>query len=296
MTDVVDLACFSYLATARLMTVDQYPAADTGTEVHDVTRSLAGDGPITALTAAGLGLTCALVANRVGTDTAGALLLDRLDGAGVVHRLAKRIDGSTPEITVVIDRQGTRTWFAHLAQATNELPTADLTWITKSRAAYIDCYRAITGAAVLAIETASLAGVPVILNLGSDPVHPAIERAAGAAEVIAVQTGLPEQDVDRAEVTADALFRQFQPLAAVVTTGRYGAVARTSTSCHRAPAGQVPVAASPHTHGAGAAFSAAFAAAYLAGHDISSCLRAACTAGTAHCLIPFPRLPQGARS
>jgi sugar/nucleoside kinase (ribokinase family) len=292
MTDAVDLACFSYLASARLLTVDRYPAADTGTEVHGVLHSLAGDGPITALTAAGLGLDCALAANRVGPDAAGTLLLDQLEAAGIRHSLTGRADGPTPEITVVTDRHGTRTWFAHLTHATSELPATDLTWLTRARAAYIDCYRAITQPATRAIQAAAHAGVPVILNLGSDPVHPAIERAAHGAEVIAVQTGLPEQQADRADATADALFHRLHPTAAVVTIGGHGAVARTSTARHRAPAGQGPIT---HTHGAGAAFSAGFAAAYLAGRHIPACLRLACTTGTAHCTAAHPRSLQGVR-
>ncbi|MFJ6212796.1 hypothetical protein ACIQGZ_05615 [Streptomyces sp. NPDC092296] len=127
MTDAVDLACFSYLAGARLLTVDRYPAADTGTEVHGVLHSLAGDGPITALTA----------------------------------------------------------------------------------------------------------------------------------------------------------------------VGQHGAVGRTSTARHRAPTGQGPIV---HTHGADAAFSAGFAATYLADRDIPICLRLACTTGTAHCTTAHPRSPQGVRT
>jgi 2-dehydro-3-deoxygluconokinase len=287
----VDLACFSYLASARLMVVDQYPAADSGTEVHGVLHSLAGDGPITALTATSLGLTCGLVANRVGSDATGALLLDRLEAAGVNHHLAQRTGSPTPEITVVTARDGTRTWFAYLAHATSDLAMADLTLLTKARAAYIDCYRAITHPAVLAIRTAALAGVPVILNLGSDPLDPAIQDAAAAAEVIAVQTGLSEQQAGLADTTADDLFHRLNPTAALITLGKLGAVARTATSRHKAPAGQGRIA---HTHGAGAAFSAAFAASYLAGHDIPTALHRACQAGTAHCATTRPLTLQGA--
>ncbi|MFF0574379.1 hypothetical protein [Streptosporangium saharense] len=139
MTGTVDLACFSYLASARILSVDRYPVADTGAEVHGVIHSLAADGPITALTAADLGLTCALVANPVGTDPTGTLLLEQFENAAIRHRLTGRADRPTPEITVITDRHGTRTWLAHLTHAVDDLLTADLTWLTRARAAYIDC-------------------------------------------------------------------------------------------------------------------------------------------------------------
>ncbi|MFF0574380.1 PfkB family carbohydrate kinase [Streptosporangium saharense] len=132
-----------------------------------------------------------------------------------------------------------------------------------------------------------------MLNLGSEPLQPAIEHAAATAEVIAVQTGLPEQHTGQADATVDALFNRLHPTAAVVTLGRHGAVARTGTGRHYTPAGHGLVI---HTHGAGAAFSAGFAAAYLVGHELPTCLHLACTTGTAHCAAAHPRAFQGART
>jgi sugar/nucleoside kinase (ribokinase family) len=290
--DAVDLACFSYLSSARLLTVDRYPQADTGTEVHGVYQSLAGDGPITALTATALGLRCSLAANQVGPDATGTLLLDQLDTAGIHHRLDQRTAAATPEITVITDQRGTRTWFAHLAHATTELRQANLTPLTAAQAAYIDCYEVITPAAARAITMAAQAGVPVILNLGADLLHPDVHCAALAAEVIAVQTSLPDHQAALAEQAADALFQQLHPRAVLVTLGRRGAVARTATGRYHAPAGNGSIA---HTHGAGAAFSGGFAASYLRGHDIPTALHHACQTGTAHCTqTSHPRSLQGA--
>ncbi|MCX4745533.1 carbohydrate kinase family protein [Kitasatospora sp. NBC_01287] len=291
MTAAVDLACFSYLAGARLLSVDRYPTADSGAEVHDVIHSLAGDGPIAAVTAAGLALACSVVANCVGADLVGTGLLEQLENAGIQHRITQRIGLRTPEITVITDRDGTRTWFAHLAQATGDLLTADFSGLARARAAYIDCYRAITQPAAHAIQAAAQAGVPVILNLGSEPLDPVIRQAASAADVIAVQTGLPERHANQAHAVADDLFQQLNPTAALVTLGRLGVVARSATGRYRVPAGAGPVV---HTHGAGAAFSGGFAAAYLAGHDLPTCLRRACTTATAHCATHHPYSPQGA--
>ncbi|WP_433358862.1 PfkB family carbohydrate kinase [Streptosporangium sp. CA-115845] len=290
MDDAVDLACFSYLAGARLLAVDRYPAADTGTEVHSVTHSLAGDGPITAITASKLGLRTALSANHVGADTTGVALLSQLDAAGVHHRLSPRARTTTSELTVVTDLAGTRTWFAHLAQAYIGLADADLTALTRAKLAYIDCYQVLTTGAARAISAAAHAGVPLMLNLGGDPLHPDIQRAASHGHLAVVQTSLPEQQAHLADEVADDLARRVAPDVILVTLGSQGAIAHQPGARHRAPAGKGPIA---HTHGAGAAFSAGFAASYLAGHDILTALHHACRTGTAHCAPPgsHPALP-----
>ncbi|MEV6985596.1 PfkB family carbohydrate kinase [Sphaerisporangium sp. NPDC051017] len=282
MDGAVDLACFSYLAGARLLAVDRYPAADTGTEVHSVTHSLAGDGPITAMTGRALGLRTALVANHVGADVTGKAVLSRLDAAGVQHQLSLRAASITAELTVVTDRVGTRTWFAHLAPAYAGLAGADLAALTTTRLAYIDCYQVITMAAAQAIAATVGAGVPLMLNLGGDPLHPDIEHAA-VGQVAIVQTSLPEHQAHRADDLADELAGRLDAEMVLVTLGSLGAIAHRGGARHRALAGRGPIA---HTHGAGAAFSAGFAAAYLAGHDISISLRRACVIGTAHCAPP----------
>ncbi|WP_061294119.1 carbohydrate kinase family protein [Herbidospora cretacea] len=280
MTSIVDLACFSYLAAARLLTVDRYPAADTGAEVHDAHQSLAGDGPITAITAASQGLRVTLSGNDVGEDTVGLDLLAQLERYEVRHRISTRPETVTPNLTVITDRIGTRTWFAHLSSATADLLGADLSLLTPARLAYIDCYEIITDAAVRAIRHVTRSGGPLMLNLGGDPIHPAIQKAAVGTDLVAVQTSLPDDEANTAETVADRFYEQLRPQVALVTLGRYGVIARTETGFHHEPAGTGPIA---HTHGAGAAFSAGFAVAHLAGSDIKDCLTHACRTGTEHC-------------
>ena len=276
----VDLGAFSYLAHARILHVDHYPEADTGAEVLGMLDALAGDGPITAVTARTLGLTCALVANHVGDDDACRHLLHELDRAGVHHNLAASDPDPTPELNVVTDRAGTRTWFAYLTQAYTGLGQADLTPLTTARLAYIDCYSVMTAAAVRAIDAAVRANVPLLLNLGGDPLHPAVARAAAEGDLIAVQTSLPTPHADDARDLAAHLAHELRPMAALVTLGAHGAIARSSTTWLQAPAG---TGHPRHTHGAGAAFSAGFAAAYLGGEDLPTALHQACQAGTARC-------------
>lgn len=63
-----DLACFGYLAYAQVTAVTASPAANSGAQVAQVFPSLAGDAPITALTARRLGSTAHLISNRVSLD------------------------------------------------------------------------------------------------------------------------------------------------------------------------------------------------------------------------------------
>jgi sugar/nucleoside kinase (ribokinase family) len=282
----LDLACFSYLADVQLLHVDAYPRANGGAIIEQAATSVAGDGPLTALTAAGLGLRTALISNRVGADTAGRALLDGLDAAGVRHDLHPDPGRRTPNLTVVADRD-TRTWFASLADAVADLDTADLTPLTDARLAYVDCYRAVTAAAARAVRAAG--DTPLLLNLGGDPLEDRIVAAARSARLCAVQTNLDETDARHAEAVALRLFDRLRPDAAIVTLGRLGALAATRDGVHRAAAAPAVVL---HTHGGGAAFSAGYAHAVLTGADIPAAVRAGCDAGTAHCVSTAAQSPR----
>jgi sugar/nucleoside kinase (ribokinase family) len=304
-----DLACFGYLAAAQVMGVAAYPAADTGAAVSRVTASLAGDAPITALTARLLGLDVALVSNRVGDDPAGRAVLETLDNVRVAHQARPRAEETgtaTPQLTIVTDDAGTRTWFAWLGTAAEQLPDSDLTPLTRARLAYVDCYRIIDAAAAAAI-TASRA--PLLLNLGGDTPTDAIVAAAQERQITFAQTNLPEgnlQDaghldtglddtdtaIGRAEQYATDLYARIPADAVVVTLGRLGALARTATGTYRVAALEVAVG---HTHGAGAVFSAGLAHAHLHGAGTADAIRAGCRVGSTHCAstctIPQPRTP-----
>lgn len=279
-----DLACFGYLAHAQVSAVRAYPAANTGAEVVQVFPSLAGDAPITALTARRLGATVHLVSNRVGVDHAGQAVLDALDTATVSHHAIPRsaLDTGTPQLTIVTDDAGTRTWFAWLGDAVDQLATMDVTPLTAARLAYIDCYRILDAPAAAAI-TASRA--PLLLNLGGDALTPAITEAASGRHIAFVQTNLDEHDADRAEAVAADLHARLGPEAVVVTLGRLGAIGYTAAGIFRVPAPQVPVR---HTHGAGAAFSGGLAHAHLTGATAHQAVHAGCVAGTAHCAATGP--------
>lgn len=283
---LLDLACVSYLAAAQVLHVHTYPRANSGTVVDAIAASVAGDGPLTAVTAARAGLTVALVTNPVGDDPAGHHLLAALNTAGVRHTLHPDPDVLTPHLTVIADEDDTRTWFAALHHAYAHLHQADLTPLAQASIGYVDCYQVLTNHAARAITAADGAGL--VLNLGGDPLADTIADAAQGERVLAVQTSLDESDADDAEDLATHLYDRVRPDAAVVTVGRLGAVARTQHHLHHVQAPPGPVT---HTHGAGAAFSAGYIHALLHGGDTDAALRAGCEAGTAHCVTSAALVP-----
>jgi sugar/nucleoside kinase (ribokinase family) len=277
----LDLVCFSYLADTQILRVTAYPPPNHGAIVREARPSIAADGPITALTAASLGLRAGLVANQVGTDPAGTRLVALLTDAGIHNNIQSRPDLDTPRLTVITDDTDTRTWFAYLADLHEQLHTLDLSLLTRTRLAYIDCYRAITTAATRAIRTVT--DTPLMLNLGGDPVDDRLVTATVGRPIAAVQTSVDESTASDAENLASAIYQRLHPDAAIVTLGSLGALARTAAGIHHCPADTVMSAI---THGAGAAFSAGYAHATLNGADITDALLAGCHAGTTHCATP----------
>jgi len=274
-----DLVCFGYLAYAQVTAVAAYPAANTGAHVIQVFPSLAGDAPITALTARKLGSTCHLISNRVSLDPAGQTVLDMLDSATVTHQAvpSQAAGLGTPQLTIVTDDAGTRTWFAWLGNAVDQLTTADLSALGTPRLAYIDCYRIIDGPAAAAITASE---VPLLLNLGGDLLSDTIAEAASRRHIAFVQTNLDERDAGNAQALAIELHERMRPETVVVTLGRLGALGYTATGPFWAEAPRVPVR---HTHGAGAAFSGGLAHAYLVGATARQAVHTACLTGTRHC-------------
>lgn len=275
----IDLVCFGYLAYAQVVTVAAYPPANSGAPVLEIFPSLAGDAPIAALTARGLGCTAHLISNRVGLDPAGQAVLDSLDTAGVTHQAVPLTASGpgTPQLTIVADHAGTRTWFALLGTAAQQLTTVDMTALGNARLIYIDCYRIIEDAATVAIAASP---APLLLNLGGDPLSDAIVAAVSTRHIAFVQTNLDERDSEQAEYLARQLFERLEPESVVITLGRLGALGYAASGTFRAHAPQVPVR---HTHGAGAAFSGGLAYAYLTGATTRQAVHTACMVGTAHC-------------
>jgi sugar/nucleoside kinase (ribokinase family) len=262
--------------------VASLPIANHGAVVHRATSAVAGDAPIVALACAHLGLGTMLVSNPVGSDVQGRRLAAVLASAGVDHR--GRHDGgggATPELTVVSDSNGTRTWFAHLDPALSRLARTDLAPLATARLAYIDGYTIIAELAARAIVAA--AATPVLLNLGGDDLHPVVEAAARRCRLVAVQTSLDESEARYAETLAKGLSARLDAERTIVTLGSLGALALTPTGTHRVPSPDVP---HPQTHGAGAAFSAGYLHALTQGDDHLAAVHAACRSAAAACAAP----------
>jgi sugar/nucleoside kinase (ribokinase family) len=283
----VDLVCVSYLARTQVLGVTAYPTANGGAVVNRIASSIGADGPLVAITAAQRGLRVGLVTNAVGADDAGHRMLDCLNSFGIRHGIAAVADYETPELTVVADDSGTRTWFALLRRAAGELVTANLHLVAGARITYVDCYDMIREAAVRAITTAD--ATELVLNIGADRPDERIIEAASQRTVIAVQASLDESDATGASQLAEDLFNRMGAAVALVTVGRLGAVAFDRAGLHRASAPPVRVT---HTHSAGAAFSAGYIRAILAGSDTPTALREGCEAGAAHCASPAAAIPR----
>jgi sugar/nucleoside kinase (ribokinase family) len=282
----LDLVCVSYLAYTQVLGVAIYPAANGGAVVDRIAASIGADGPLTTVTAARLGLRVGLIANAVGADDVGHRMLDWLDSYGIRHGITAVADHNTPELTVVVDDSGTRTWFALLREAATELTTANLHLIADARITYVDCYEIIRDAAIRAIMAAKASCL--VLNLGGEPPDERVIEAARHRNVIAVQASCDESEATEAAQLAEDLFMRTNASVAIVTIGRLGAVAFDRAGLHRASAPPVRVT---HTHGAGAAFSAGYIYAILNGADTPTALREACESGAAHCATPSAEVP-----
>src|SRR5688572_25507505 len=143
-----DVLCISYLASAQLLWVDAYPSANYGAEVTVMEQSLAADGAIAAVMLASMGHRAVLAANSVAYDAAGQGLLELLERLSV-HYLSASVAAraASPQIAVISDRAGSRTWFPYLPAVNQELLALDLSCMKSCRLVYVDYYDVIKTAA-----------------------------------------------------------------------------------------------------------------------------------------------------
>jgi sugar/nucleoside kinase (ribokinase family) len=274
---VVDLACFGYLAATRVLVIDRYPNRNEGAEITGAAASVAGDAPLVAAFASGLGLRAALESNHLGSGEGVRELGAFLDRNRVIHELDSG-RGPTPEAIILADTEGNREWFVSYGRAREELLAATGTYLTSARLAYIDCFDSIAEASARAIGLASNARVPIYANVGGSPPGRWDDVLAGR-HVAVVQASLDETRHDEALAHA----RRFSALGAetvIVTCGVHGAVAQRDEHELFAPARAVDV---DWTHGAGAAFAAGFISCHLRGQPIDAALAYGCALGSMQC-------------
>ena len=277
--DRTGLTCFSYLAAAQLLQVDEFPRTNYGTEVHDVQPAVAADGVIVATACSRLGVQARLACNPAGLDGAGRTLAEALGSHGVECRTVAGV--RTPSIVVVTDGSGNRVWLPFLPNVTATLEQLDLDFIDGSAMVYVDCYELLARPALRVIRHGVRRGVRLFVNLGGSPIpEQLLSDALPAGSIEVVQTNVAEPRLEDASTLAQSLRTAFGAHVAVITAGARGAVALSEAGLVHAPAYHVPVR---HVHGAGAAVSAVLACGLLQGRDLSAVLRLACAAGSWRC-------------
>ena len=270
----------SYLAAASLWKVPCFPLANHGAEVQTIEHSIAADAPMVAAVLTALGVPSLLLSNCTGTDVRGAEVRRWLQ-AHEVATTAKVTGGrDTPEIVVVADDTGTRTWFPYLPGLVDAMAALDFTPMADAPFAYIDCYQLIEAPAVRAIRAARAAGVPLLLNLGGSPLSPRAAAAVRGYPRLFIQTNVDDADHADASRAAASLLAATGAEWIVVTAGAYGAVAVSRADHVGVPAFR---AAARHTHCAGAAFSGGLLYGLLHDWPISDSLGLACASGALRC-------------
>lgn len=280
MSKELDLSCFSYLASARVLQIEKYPQLNSGAEVNGVIDTLSADGPMVATAASRLGLKVGLVANSLGEDEVGQVIKGSLQKNAVVNSISNLQNKRTPFIVVLSDSGGNREWFAYIRDVQEELKNAELSQIGTSSLAYIDLYSGIKEASLRAVNYANQNNVPVFLNLSGDvPDHELIEQLANKS-IIITQIGLHESQEGSAEEIARRVYESINPKISIVTLASKGAVAVSGEAVMKVHAYPVDIL---HVHGAGAAFSAGIVFGYLRGWVLQRNLKFACALGSLNC-------------
>ncbi|WP_322768955.1 carbohydrate kinase family protein, partial [Frankia sp. Cr1] len=274
------VVCFSYLAAASLWNVERFPQVNHGAEVQRAETSIAADGPMVAAVLTALGVPALVVANGIGDDAPGDQVRAWLHRNRVMTTSETVLGLPTPQIVIVADDHGTRTWFPHLPGVAEALAAVDLAPLAEASFAYIDCYQLIEPAAVRAIQAARQAGVPLLVNLGGSVLSPAVAAAVQGYPGLIIQTNVDDAEHESAPAAAGALVDQTGASWAVVTAGVFGAVAAGPDDLVAMPAFDLQIR---HTHCAGAAFSGGVIYGLLHGRPMTETLLLATASGGLRC-------------
>lgn len=277
-----DLTCFSYLTVGKILRIREYPKLNYGTEILEVIKTLAADGPMLAITCARLNLRVGLITNPIGEDKEGNKVIDYFKKHKVITKIEKSSRAKTPFIIILSDLKGNREWFPYIPDATTHLQKANLELIARSSLVYIDYYQIIQEASQRAIDFAYQHKIPSFINLGGSPFTPEISGNLQKKGIAIVQTNLEEDQIQNAIPLAQSVYSSIKPQIAIVTLGSKGAIAFTRQGVIAVPTFKVKI---KHLHGAGAVFSAGFIFGYLKGWEVEKCLRFGCTLGTINCTL-----------
>ncbi|MEK7497337.1 MAG: carbohydrate kinase family protein [Patescibacteria group bacterium] len=225
MAKELDLSCFSYLASARVLQINEYPQLNSGAEVYGVIDTLAADAPMTAIAASRLGLKVALIANPLGMDDQGKSISKNLEQNKIANSINLLPDRKTPFIVVLSDDSGNREWFSYTKEAEKGLIKANLSQIDNSSLVYIDLYSGIQEASLRAIDYATEKGVPIFLNVSGDIPSPELVTKLKGKNIAIIQIGLHESQEIEAEKIAAQIYETFDPKVSIVTLASKGAIA-----------------------------------------------------------------------
>jgi sugar/nucleoside kinase (ribokinase family) len=274
------VVCFSYLAAAELWKVARFPLANYGAEVVSAEHSVAADAPMAAAVLTALDTPTLLLSNSVGNDIRGAEVQRWLQRHQVATAVEVASELATPQIVVVADESGTRTWFPYLPGVVDRLATLDLSPLNDASFAYIDCYQLIEAPAVRAIHAARAAGIPLMLNLGGSPLSALVVAAVRGYPGLIVQSNVDDDRHAEALTVAASILAATDAEWVVITAGTYGAVAVSRTEPLSVPAFRAVVR---HTHCAGAAFSGGLLYGLLEGWPMADSLTLASASGALRC-------------
>jgi sugar/nucleoside kinase (ribokinase family) len=274
------VVCFSYLAAAELWKVPRFPLVNYGAEVLSVEHSVAADAPMAAAVLAALDVPTLLLSNAVGNDTKGVKVRGWLERYSVAAMANTTTGAPTPQIVVVADDEGTRTWFPYLPGVVDGLKHLDLSPLANASFAYIDCYQLIEAPAIRAIHATRAAGVLLLLNLGGSPLSPGVVAAVRGYSRLIIQTNVDDAVAADAPHVGASILAATGASCVVITAGAAGAVALGRTQQLAAPAFRATIL---HTHCAGAAFSGGLLYGLLHNWPMSESLALACASGALRC-------------
>jgi sugar/nucleoside kinase (ribokinase family) len=272
--------CVSYLAHAELWTIPCYPAANSGTAILSIEDSIAADGPMVAAVLAALDVPTRLLSNDVGDDEKASAVLGWLRRNRIPRLGAGPLSALTPRITVVADKDETRTWFVHLPHVVEQMTRLDLAALRDAAYVYVDCYELIAEPALRVVHAAQLAGVPLFVNLGGGVLSTELADALRHMSHVVVQTSIDDQEHDHALALARDLLVSTDAEWVIVTAGAGGAVAVDRLEELTMPAFQATVR---HTHCAGAAFSGGLLYGLLHDWPMRGSLELAAASGALRC-------------
>ena len=278
----LDICCFGFISALEILKVERYPDANSRSLVTDTFGIITPDAPIVALLASYLGLDIGLVSYSIGNDMTGQQLTRLLQKFSIISTVVNTDDTETPQTIVVCDQENNRTWFSFLPMAEERLLQTDLSLFNTCKLAYIDVYEIIRMASIRVIRYAINRGIPMFLNLGGDPLTEELVALLDKSEIAIIQTSLDKSGEQEALTFAKELHNTLQPQITIVTLAEAGTLYLTRSADFHVPAYQFQTI---HSNGAGAAFSAGFAYAFLRGYEIHSAVRFASALGGMYCTV-----------